>query len=244
MPEHHSDWFVSHSNPADIGSDYEAKALKNHKYYVKVKSLHLLKKVEEFYGDLKNLDCVDLGCGTAETDEYFQDKFRHIFCCDYSAGMLEYAAKKNLRNVTFKLCQSERLPFDNDSVDIVLMYGLIHHIDTGEKIVKTFNEASRILKKGGIVVVYDFNPLNPVSRYIVRNCPIDSGVNLDGYRRSVFPTTFYLPELVEELKNAGFIIGRKEFLLFFPKILSALLPLEPFLAGIPFGGMYSVMGIK
>lgn len=244
MRKNHTDWFVANNNSGDIGRDYESKALKDHKYYVQVKSMHLLKKAEEFYGSLKNIDCVDLGCGTAETEEYFQDKFRHIFCCDYSPGMLEYASKKNLKNVTFKLCQSECLPFDSGSVDIVLMYGLIHHIDTGEKIVQIFKEVNRILKKGGIVVVYDFNPFNPVARYIVRNCPIDSGVNLDGYKKSAFPTTFYLRELTEVLKNTGFMISKKEFLLFFPKIFSFLLPLEPFLARIPLGGMYSVMGIK
>jgi len=244
MQRNNADWFISNSDSVDIGPDYEAKALKNHKYYVKVKSHHLLRKAEELYGNTKNLICVDLGCGTAETIEYFQDKFNHVFGCDYSRGMLEYAAKKNLKNVTFKLCQSERLPFDTDSADIVLMYGIIHHIDTGEKIVWTFNEANRILKKNGMVAVYDFNPLNPLSRYIVKTCPIDTGVNLDGYRKSIFPTTFYSWELMEILKSSGFMIAKHEYLLFFPKILSALLPLERFLARVPFGSMYSIIGVK
>lgn len=244
MQRNNSDWFVSNSGSSGIGSDYEAKALKNHKYYVKVKSLHLLRKAEELYKDTRGLVCIDLGCGTAETTEYFQDKFKHVFGCDYSCGMLEYAAKKNLRNVTFKLCQSESLPFDNESIDIVIMYGLIHHIDSGNKIEHTFNEAKRVLKKGGIVAVYDFNPLNPISRYIVKTCPIDVGVNLDGYKKSLFPTTFYSWELIGILKNAGFMIVKYEYLLFFPKIFSGLVYLERFLAALPFGGMYSIIGIK
>ncbi len=244
MQKNNVDWFASNCDSVGIGPDYEEKALKNHKYYVKVKSLHLLRKAEEIYNNTKNLLCIDLGCGTAETTEYFQDKFRHIFGCDYSRGMLEYAAKKKLKNVTFKLCQSERLPFDSDTVDIVFMYGLIHHIDTNKKITQTFNEVNRILKKGGIVAVYDFNPLNPISRYIVKTCPVDVGVNLDGYRKSAFPTTFYSWELITILKNAGFIITKHEYLLFFPKILSLLLPLEAFLARIPLGGMYSIIGVK
>jgi len=244
MNEGSKDWFISNDNSAEIGADYEAKALKNHKYYVRVKSLHLLRKAEEIYGDIKNLICVDLGCGTAETIEYFQDKFSHVFGCDSSGGMLEYAAKKNLRNVTFKLCDSEKLPFDDSSIDGVLMFGVIHHIDAGDKIVRVFGEVNRILKKGGMVAVYDFNPLNPVSRYIVRTCPIDVGVNLDGYKRSVFPTTFYSWELMTILRDAGFRISRHEYLLFFPKFLSILLPLERLLSRIPMGGMYSIIGVK
>jgi len=244
MQRRRADWFVSNSNSIDIGADYEAKALKNHKYYVKVKSLHLLRKAKELYGTTKNLICVDLGCGTAETTEYFQDKFSHVFGCDYSPGMLEYAVKKNLKNVTFKLCESEKLPFDNNSVDIVLMYGLIHHIDSGEKIIRTFNEVNRVLKKGGMAAIYDFNPLNPISRHIVKTCPIDAGVNLDGYKKSVFPTTFYSWELIEVLKDSGFMLAKHEYLLFFPKMLSLLVSLERYLARVPLGGMYSIIGIK
>lgn len=244
MQSNKTDWFVSNSDSINIGSDYEAKLLKNHKYYVKVKSLHLLKKAKELYGNTQKLICIDLGCGLAETTEYFQDKFNHVFGCDSSFGMLEYAAKKNLKNVTFKLCKSERLPFDTNTIDIVVMYGIIHHIDSGEKIVQTFNEVNRILKKGGMVAVYDFNPLNPLSRYIVKTCPIDIGVNLDGYRKSVFPTTFYSWELMEIFKSSGFMIAKHEYLIFFPKILSALAPLERFLARIPFGSMYSIIGVK
>jgi ubiquinone/menaquinone biosynthesis C-methylase UbiE len=244
MQGNNPDWFVSNTDSTDIGADYEAMALKNHKYYVEVKSLHLLRKARELYGNTENLICIDLGCGTAETTEYFQDKFRHIYCCDYSRGMLEYAAKKNLKNVTFKLCQSEKLPFDANSVDIVLMYGVIHHVDSGDKIVQTFAEINRILKKGGMVAVYDFNPLNPVSRYIVRTCPIDVGVNLDGYSKSVFPTTYYSWELKKILNSSGFIIAKHEYLLFFPKFLSAFLSLERILARVPLGGMYSIIGVK
>lgn len=244
MQRNSADWFASNSDSIDIASDYEAKVLKDHKYYVKVKSLHLLRKAEELYGNTKNLICIDLGCGSAETTEYFQDKFSHIFGCDYSSGMIEYAAKKNLKNATFKLCQSEKLPFDADSIDIVLMYGLIHHIDTGEKIVQTFNEVNRVLKKGGMVAVYDFNPLNPLSRYLVKTCSVDAGVNLDGYKKLLFPTTFFSWELIAILKSAGFEIAKHEYLLFFPKILSPLVFLERFLAKVPFGGMYSIIGIK
>lgn len=244
MQRNSIDWFASNKESVDIGFDYEAKLLKNHKYYVKVKSLHLLRKVEELYGNTKNLICIDLGCGPAETTEYFQDRFSHIFACDYSPGMIEYAAKKNLKNVTFKLCQSENLPFDANSVDAIFMYGLTHHIDSGEKIIQTFNEANRILKKGGMVAVYDFNPFNPLSRYIVKTSQIDGGVKLDGYKKSLFPTTFFSWELISILKKAGFKIAKHEYLIFLPKMFSALLPLERFLAKVPFGGMYSIIGIK
>ena len=244
MDNDNKDWFISNQDSLDLGEIYEAEALKDHKYYVKVKSLHLLRKARELYGDTHKLCCVDLGCGTAETIEHFQDEFASIVGCDYSLGMLEYAAKKNLRNVTFKHCQSEKLPIDSNSVDMVLLYGIIHHIDSADKIINTFEEIRRILKVGGAVAVYDFNPLNPVSRHIVKTCSIDIGVHLDGYKLSKYPTTFYSWEIKSILQQAGFSITMHEYLLVFPKFLSLLLPLERLISRIPIGGMYSVIGLK
>ena len=244
MERNNSGWFSSKNDSDGIGFDYESKSVKNHKYYVKVKSNHLLNKAKKIFKDNRGLVCVDLGCGTAETTEYFQGKFKHIYACDYSYGMLKYAAKKNLKNVTFNLCRSEDLPFKDGSADIVVMYGLIHHIEDGEKISKTFKEIKRILKKRGIIAVYDFNPFNPVSRHIVKTCPIDVGVYLDGYRNSLFPTTYYSWELINIVKNAGFSTVKCEYLIFFPKILSMFVFLEEIFKKLPFGGMYSIIGIK
>jgi len=30
-----------------------------------------------------------------------------------------------------------------------------------------------VLKPGGLAVIFEHNPLNPVTRYVVRSCPID-----------------------------------------------------------------------
>jgi len=244
MARNSNDWFAAKREHEDIGAEYEAKALKGHKYYVKVKSLHLLRKAKELFGDTKPLTCIDLGCGTGETMEYFQGLFGRLIGCDYSQGMLDFAAKKGLKNAEFRLSRSEELPFENGSADIVAMFGIIHHIDAAEKLIRTFSEVHRILKRGGVVAVYDFNPRNPVSRHIVRTCGIDVGVNLDGYARSAFPTTFYSEELIKILNDAGFRIAKHEYLLYFPKLLSALLPLERLLARVPLGGMYSIIGMK
>ncbi len=238
------DWFVSNREAIDIGAEYEKKAIKGHKYYVKVKSLHLLKKTSEFFGNTEGIIALDLGCGTGETIEYFQDRFYHVIGCDSSEGMLRYASYKKMKNITLKQCDAEALPFKETSIDLITMFGLIHHIDSRNRINKIFNEVYRVLKIGGMIAVYDFNPYNPISRYIVKTCPIDVGVNLDGYKRSKFPTTFYPYELMEILRDSGLTTIKIEYLIFFPKPLSFFLPLERFLSKVPLGGMYSLIGKK
>ncbi len=244
MIETKKDWFVSNRETIGIGAEYEKQALKDHKYYVKVKSLHLLRKATEFFGNTKSIIALDLGCGTGEALEFFQNKFYHVFGCDSSEGMLRHAYYKKMKNITLKQCDAEALPFKEASIDLITMFGLIHHIDIQDSIYKIFKEAYRVLKIGGMIAVYDFNPYNPISRYIVKTCPIDAGVNLDGYKRSKFPTTFYPHELTEILRDSGLTAIKVEYLIFFPKPLSFFLPLERYLSRLPLGGMYSLIGKK
>lgn len=238
------DWFIVNSEALDIGACYEDKAVKDHKYFVEVKSRHLLRKAKELYGDIQNLICLDLGCGTAETVEYFQNEFMHTIGCDYSFGMLKVALQKSLKNVSFVHSLSEKLPFKNNSIDIILLYGMLHHIDSVEKIKQTLNEIRRVLKANGMVAVYEFNTLNPVSRHILNTCKIDAAVHLDGHKKSVYPSTFNSWEISSILKNSGFKISKLEYLIFFPRFLSFFLAFERLFAKIPMGGMYSIFGIK
>lgn len=239
-----NDWFARPDESKKIGQEYEEKAVKDHKYFVRVKSHHFLRVVKKFYNRTRDFNCVDLGCGTAETTEYFQDEFKYTLGCDYSFGMLKFAGQKNLKGTYLINSVSEMLPFQNSSIDIVVLFNMLHHIESKEKLIQTLTEVSRVLKNRGMIVIYEMNPLNPLTRHVINTNEIDSAVNLDGYKKSLYPTTFYTWEARTIMKQCGFKIWRQEYLVFFPKILSFLLPLEKFLAKIPVGGLYSVFGVK
>jgi hypothetical protein len=36
----------------------------------------------------------------------------------------------------------------------------------------------RVVRKGGLVIILEHNPYNPLTRHIVRTCPLDEGVVL------------------------------------------------------------------
>ncbi len=238
------DWFIRPDTFSDIGQEYEKKAVKDHKYFVGVKSRHFLRVIKKLYRHPQDFTCVDLGCGTAETTEYFQDKFKYTVGCDYSFGMLNFAAQKNLKRTYLINSISEVLPFKDKSVNIAVLFNMLHHIDSKEKLIQTLTEVYRVLKDRGMIAIYEMNPLNPLTRYVVNTNEIDSAVNLDGHRKSLYPTTFYRWETKSIIKQCGFKIRRQEYLAFFPKFLSFLLPLERYMAKIPIGGLYSVFGEK
>jgi ubiquinone/menaquinone biosynthesis C-methylase UbiE len=70
---------------------------------------------------------------------------------DISPGMLEVlgesAAELGLE-VTTARCQAERLPFDDDSFDLVFGHAVLHHIPDLER---AFAEFRRVLRPGGMV---------------------------------------------------------------------------------------------
>ncbi len=238
------DWFVRPDATQEVGSEYEKKAVKDHKYFVRVKSLHFLENIKKIYNSLSGLNCIDLGCGTAETSAYFQDAFKYTAGCDYSFGLLKFATQKGLKQIFLINSLSEVLPFKENSFNVAVLFNMIHHIDSNEKLIQTLEGVYRILKKDGLIAIYEMNPLNPLTRYVISTNEIDRAVNLDGYRKSLYPTTFYTWETRSIMKQCGFNIWGQQYLCFFPKFLSFLLPAERFLTKIPVGGLYSVFGMK
>ncbi|MCC7210285.1 MAG: class I SAM-dependent methyltransferase [Candidatus Brocadia sp.] len=238
------DWFSRPDAPSDIGQAYEQMAVKDHKYFVRVKSLHFLRMIKNLCHGYRDVVCIDLGCGTAETTEYFQDKFAYTIGCDYSFGMIQFADQKHLKRTSFVNSVSEVLPLKDSSVTVAVLFNMLHHIGSKGQLMQTLREVYRILKNEGIIAIYEMNPLNPLTRHVVNTNEIDRAVNLDGYKKSLYPTTFYPWEARSILLQAGFRIRRQEYLIFFPQFFSFLLPLERFLAKIPLGGLYSVFGMK
>jgi hypothetical protein len=89
-------------------------------------------------------------------------------------------------------------------------------------------EMGRVTKRDGLTVVFEHNPLNPLTRRVVRDCAFDEGVELLGRR-----------ELERLYRAAGLAVVEAEYLLFFPWRADAL---ERRLTWLPFGAQYVVAG--
>jgi SAM-dependent methyltransferase len=67
------------------------------------------------------------------------------------------------------------------------------------------------LKEGGHFVIFEHNPINPVTRHLVKNCPFDADAVLLSTR-----------ETAERMRNAHLHIDESSYCLFFPQQLAAL----------------------
>ncbi len=107
----------------------------------------------EMLGEVKGLRVLDLGCGTGRMSEYLIKFGAEVVGLDISEEMLKIARKK-LPKVEFVQGDSDKLPFEDDSFDMVVASFLVVHLPTMDA---TFDEAYRVLKPGGNFIVTNIN---------------------------------------------------------------------------------------
>jgi Methylase involved in ubiquinone/menaquinone biosynthesis len=96
---------------------------------------------------------VDLGCGTGLSTTIWSKVSNKVIGIEPSRDMIKLAREKasNLKNVNFISGFSDNTGLEDSSVDIITCSQSFHWMNPET----TLNEASRILKKGGIFAVYD-----------------------------------------------------------------------------------------
>ncbi len=104
------------------------------------------------------IDIADLGAGEGLVSQLLAQRARQVWCIDNSSRMVEVGselAKKNgLANLTYKLGDIENVPLADKSVDLAILSQALHHARHPQAAV---DEAFRILRPGGQVLVLDLN---------------------------------------------------------------------------------------
>lgn len=104
------------------------------------------------------IDIADLGAGEGLLSQLLARRARQVWCIDNSARMVEVGAelaKKNgLTNLTYKLGDIANVPLTESSVDLAILSQALHHAQHPQVAV---NEAHRILRPGGQILVLDLN---------------------------------------------------------------------------------------
>jgi SAM-dependent methyltransferase len=68
--------------------------------------------------------------------------------------------------------------------DLVIVSCVFHHIPPQDRQMAIRHCCSR-LKEGGRFIIFEHNPINPVMRHLVKNCPFDVDAVLLSMRRTI-----------------------------------------------------------
>lgn len=174
-------------------------------------------------------DILDFGCGVGRSMPFFQKYFptASLQGCDLSEKSL-LMAKEKFPQVFF--CKTDELTTRTRQFDLIFLSGVMHHIKVDER-KATLALLKSLLKKDGKIIIFEHNPLNPVTRKLVRECPFDEDAVLLRAR-----------ELKSLLLEVGVNKAQSYYTLFFPAMLKFLRPLERYLRFLPLGGQYVVCG--
>jgi ubiquinone/menaquinone biosynthesis C-methylase UbiE len=149
---------------------------------------------------------LELAAGTGRVTRHLRSVLSpeaKLIASDISSDMLAFA-KEKLKglNIDWQIIDAQRLPFEDNSVDLVVCcFGLMFMPDK----LKACSEAYRILRKGGLFIITTWDKLETIGassvyRMIVEKYlpqPLSESYNL--------PTSMHNESMVRELlKEAGF----------------------------------------
>jgi SAM-dependent methyltransferase len=175
---------------------------------------------------------LDYGCGTGDTTVLLRELLQceSVVGLDVSARALERATHAHGSPTCRFLPFSQYAP--EASVDVVYCNGVFHHIPVAERSAAV-DYIHRCLRPGGIFALWENNPWNPGTQYVMYRCDFDRGAV------KISP-----PEAAGLLRKGGLEVLRTDFRFFFPHFLKALRPMEASLSRIPLGGQYQVLARK
>ncbi|KAG8559154.1 hypothetical protein GDO81_017257 [Engystomops pustulosus] len=133
-----------------------------HKYMIPVSNevtSMVLSYVEEKTNGRPLDMALDVGCGTGRYTLPLAPHFKKVLGIDICDSQINVAKRYNTaNNVSYMVASAERLPVENNSVDLVSS-GLAAHFFTIDKFV---NESVRVLKTNGCLAAHGYHPSSEI----------------------------------------------------------------------------------
>jgi SAM-dependent methyltransferase len=199
----------------------------SHDFFTRAKAEELVRLTRLHLGDPTRLAALDVGCGIGLTDRHLAGRFRVLTGTDVSSGVLETAAREN-PGVHYELAERGQLPFDDGAFHLVFAVCVVQVVPHEER-PRFVAELARVARPDGLVVVFEHNPLNPLTRLVVHRCEFGGDARMLGMVEA------------ERLLNENDVTPvDRGFLLLFPSRRKRVLALERALRRLPLGAQYFV----
>jgi SAM-dependent methyltransferase len=197
-------------------------------FFTRAKADALLELAGARVGPPRGLGFLDVGCGPGETDRFLRGRVARLAGVDVAPEMVERARECNPWAEYRNYAAASPIPFEDGSFDVSFAICVFHHVARAERL-PLLREMARVTGPGGLVVLFEHNPHNPLTRKAVRGCEFDRDADL--LTRRVGSRL---------LAQAGLSDPDGRYILFFTRESGLLRRVERRLGWLPLGAQYAV----
>jgi len=102
------------------------------------------------------MEIADVGGATGAYSFWLAGMGHRVHLLDLAANHIELAKQKGLEKgvalASYECADARELPYDDNSMDIVLLMGALYHLHSSRARNKCLSEAYRVLKPGGLIL--------------------------------------------------------------------------------------------
>ncbi|MBA2728966.1 MAG: 3-demethylubiquinone-9 3-O-methyltransferase [Parachlamydiaceae bacterium] len=110
------------------------------------------------------VDVLDIGCGGGLLTNYLAKKGQNVTGIDISQSSIDIAKQYDeTKKVRYLKANAYELPFSEECFEVVCAMDILEHVEDPSKLIQ---EASRVLKPGGVFFFHTFNR-NLLSKFLV-----------------------------------------------------------------------------
>ena len=136
------------------------------KYYYAIEP-EFEKLEKELLKIVQNKIVLEIGCSTGILAEKFSLDAKKYLGIDISNRAIKIAKSKKLTNAVFCVADVHALNLPNESIDVVLTSGVLHHLDLKQ----VCKEINRVLRPRGILVAREPLGINPIFNWYRNRTP-------------------------------------------------------------------------
>jgi ubiquinone/menaquinone biosynthesis C-methylase UbiE len=144
-------------------------------------------------------NALDVGAGTGVLAERLTNAGIAVTALDPFPGMLTQLRQRR-PDIPTIVANGEELPFPDNEFDLTYSVAVMHHIARPELVQRTVSEMVRVTRRGGHILIWDHNPLNPYWSLLMRRVPQDVG------SERLVP----MEEILDDLHAAGATVLRAD----------------------------------
>ncbi len=200
-------------------------------FFVEVKAKILKKISTQRLPHIEKPRILDIGCGHGYLHGHLPSIQFEVVGVEVAADVLELARESN-PDVSYISYDGNTLPFQPQSFDIAIAICVMHHVPPAQW--NSFlEEMKRVVKAEGMVIIFEHNPYNPLTRSVVANNILDRDAVL------LRPS-----DLEKRMIQSGFGVAKSRFFLFTPFASSFFRWVDKILGWCPLGAQYYTIATR